>query len=546
MKTETYVYGVEPVNGYDAWALFEACALGDKPAAASLLANDPRLANAQYWYQFPIHLAVFAGQTEIVELLLAQGADAGQSRYTYHSWDKLLQCATERGYVQIAALLQDAMQDRFGFAPEFDQLKQAIIDRDPQQIDAVLREQPHLAQASDALGNNALHWSVITRQLGLLKRFVDSGTPIDAQRADGQTPVLLAANGATDYWHRGWRGRSHPSLRNNWILAGSLLALGAGYTFSVAIAAGDQERVAELLRQDPGLATRLDSARANPLTYAAREGYLHLVRLLLEHGANPNAPEESAPDGAALFQACCANHVEVAKLLLEHGANPNAGVDSSGCCLTICEVYLGDRAKPIQQLLRSYGATTPPYALNARQLKQALLEGHDVVRHEEFLDCVLGQRSRALLDLYLEADPSAVQHLSFDSILAFPRTSALVHDLLARGLDPNGTDWLGKTPLHACARAGARSAAALLLDAGADINARELEHQATALATAVREADPQNPEQSQRQLKMVELLLKRGAATSQPNDEPWSTPLTLASVRGQLALVELLRRHSAT
>jgi len=34
----------------------------------------------------------------------------------------------------------------------------------------------------------------------LIDRFVELGTPIDAQRADGQTPVLLAANGATDYW----------------------------------------------------------------------------------------------------------------------------------------------------------------------------------------------------------------------------------------------------------------------------------------------------------------------------------------------------------
>ena len=33
MKTRTYVYGVEKLNGFDAWALFEACALGDVPKA---------------------------------------------------------------------------------------------------------------------------------------------------------------------------------------------------------------------------------------------------------------------------------------------------------------------------------------------------------------------------------------------------------------------------------------------------------------------------------------------------------------------------------
>ncbi len=61
MKTKNYVYGVETLNGYDAWALFEACALGDVPKVNSLLAKDRRLVNVQFWYRFPIHLAVYAG-----------------------------------------------------------------------------------------------------------------------------------------------------------------------------------------------------------------------------------------------------------------------------------------------------------------------------------------------------------------------------------------------------------------------------------------------------------------------------------------------------
>src|SRR5713101_7449973 len=77
MKTKTYVYGVEKLNGYDAWALFEACALGDVPKVKSLLAKDPRLVNAQFWYQFPIHMAVRAGHADIVKLLLDRGADPG-------------------------------------------------------------------------------------------------------------------------------------------------------------------------------------------------------------------------------------------------------------------------------------------------------------------------------------------------------------------------------------------------------------------------------------------------------------------------------------
>src|SRR5258706_975739 len=217
------------------------------------------------------------------------------------------------------------MQKRFNYTPDFDELKEAIIARDSRKIHAVPARQPKLTLASDALGNNAIHWSVITRQLGLIERFIGLGTPIDAERADGKTPVLLAVNGARDYWYRETRDRSHPSLRNTSVMVGSLLAQGADYTISAAAAVGDQERVEQLLKKDAGLARRLDSARISPLSYAAGGGYLHIVRLLLDHRADPNAPEESAPNGQALFNSVCRNHPDIPRVLFEPLAKAKVG-----------------------------------------------------------------------------------------------------------------------------------------------------------------------------------------------------------------------------
>jgi ankyrin repeat protein len=314
----------------------------------------------------------------------------------------------------------------------------------------------------------------------------------------------------------------------------------------VAATIGDQERVEELLRKDDGLARRLDSARVSPLSHAARAGHLHIVRLLLEHGADPNTPEELASDGRALFEACCANHLEVAELLLEHGADPNAGLDSSGCCLTIGKVYHGDRAKPLQQLLRRYGAYSPPYAMNAQQMKQAIRDSHEVVRDGEFPENVLRQRDAELLDLYLDSDPTAPERLDFRGVVTYPGAPALVRKLLARGLDPNRPDWLGKTFLHACAENGDRSIAALFLDAGADLNARDLEFKGTPLAAAVRScfAD-EDRVQFQRGRRMIRFLLKHGAATNLPGDEPWATPLAWARKRSLADVEEMLLKHGA-
>ena len=176
---------------------------------------------------------------------------------------------------------------------------------------------------------------------------------------------------------------------------------------------------------------------------------MHIVRLLLEHGADPNIPEGDAPDGLALYLACAGNHLEVARLLLEHGANPNAGLDSCMHCVNITRVYHGEQAEPLEQLLRRHGAYTQPYHMTVRQMKQAIRDGHEVTRHPEFLGNMMGKRNAELLDLYLDSDPAVIDRMGDE--LAYPWSAALVRKLLARGLDPNRPDWLGKTFLHACA-----------------------------------------------------------------------------------------------
>jgi ankyrin repeat protein len=179
--------------------------------------------------------------------------------------------------------------------------------------------------------------------------------------------------------------------------------------------------------------------------------------------------------------------------------------------------------------------------MSAQQMKQAIRDGHEVVRHEEFCGNVMGTRDLELLELYLDSDPSALDQLNLGSIVAWPRSASLVRKLLARGLNPNRTDWLGKTFLHACAELGDRSIAAILLDAGADINARDVEFQGTPLAAAVRACCAvEDPKQAERARRMVEFLLKRGARANLPGDELWATPMAWATRHGRGDLVELL------
>lgn len=72
----------------------------------------------------------------------------------------------------------------------------------------------------------------------------------------------------------------------------------------------------------------------SPLMFAARDGRMELVQLLLDERANVNAEEE---DGyRALHFACMYGHPDVACLLIEHGANPDALTHSNYRPLDLC------------------------------------------------------------------------------------------------------------------------------------------------------------------------------------------------------------------
>jgi len=65
-----------------------------------------------------------------------------------------------------------------------------------------------------------------------------------------------------------------------------------------------------------------DEKGFTPLHYAAREGHVDLVKLLMSYGADLNARNED--EWTPLHKASLHGHVEVIKLLLAGGADVNA------------------------------------------------------------------------------------------------------------------------------------------------------------------------------------------------------------------------------
>jgi ankyrin repeat protein len=332
-------------------------------------------------------------------------------------------------------------------------------------------------------------------------------------------------------------------LRGDAPTARWLVERGAVQDVVIAAALGDLALVRRLIDEDP---KRIDEARPSgkrALSSAVEFGHEAVVRLLLERGANPNAPDGiTAPRGAALHAAARAGDRSLVELLLERGADPNAGIDSSG------SATFAAHTPELRALLMARGGRLDAYDL------VWLGEDEEVVRRvREDPECAnagcggvfaaaaaRGKRDLVvrLLDAGARVPPMVTGCRSY-----FARDPAILSLLLASGMNPDLPNWQHATPLHdLCGRDGRGRAndhrlecAGLLLDAGATLSARDEDHRSTPLAWAARSDLPD----------MVELLLSRGAPTNLPDDPPWATPLAWAVRRGHAEVVSLLRRAGA-
>jgi ankyrin repeat protein len=311
----------------------------------------------------------------------------------------------------------------------------------------------------------------------------------------------------------------------------------------MAAAKGDLARVRELLEQGPTLANRVADYGSYyvgcgaPLKNAALGGNIEIVKLLLEYGADPNLPEEGiAPRGHALHMAVCYGHIEIVRLLLEHGAYPSVEVESSADTLSAAlgeAGYSTERNQEMVDLLCSYGAARPVHLLahcNDLQTAAAVFAANPGLADDTDALGSAGSHE-AFVRLMLRYQPDLPKRRAIGG-----GTRAITELLFQHGMNANQPNWLRITPLHHFAGSGDVENAAIFIEHGADLNAREEEFCSTPLGWAARCG----------KTRMVELLLRRGAKPNLPDDFPWATPLQWATRRGHDEIVRILTEYEKT
>lgn len=533
MQTDRFVRGPTPMNGHDAWAIMRAALIGDIDTARGLIGRDPNLVHADYDYEHPLSLAVLGGHEEMARLLIDAGADPGRSRSAINDWYDLQERATERAWPALSDVLSRAMTDRFKYAPDYEDLSHAVFTRRRDKMAAVLKSRPHLSVAADAMGNTAIHWAVLTRQISQIPYFIMAGMDINARRMDGRSALDLVLDymegGGHGYWFKPHSLDLADEDRDLWAVADQLIDFGAARSLSTAAAMGDEVGVRHFLEVSSEAARTLDVAWHSPLSMAAAWGRSAVVDLLLAAGADPNMPEVNAPRGAALFKASAGNQVETARLLLEAGADPNADYDSSGCCLDIvCHKHPHD-CKAMQDVLISYGAKTPIWGMDAGMMKEAMRADPQWLKDPYFQHLMFHQDGEDLIEDALTVDPSFVE-----TVAILPRDAAAMDRLLKAGLHPDTCDWLGTTLMHRATERNDTAIVRRLLAAGASIDAIDFRSGGAALATAARSGHEE----------MCAFLLARHA---DPNlaDGPWALPVRRSVVAGHGRVADLLTNHGA-
>ncbi len=425
-----WAYGCS--GGRSAWAgeIHDAAAAGDLAKAEKLLASDPKLLTADDDHgDNPLHVAALNGRVDIAKLLLARGADVNAASHGGFEMTPLF-CAIYNGHRDIVEMLLAAGAD---------------------------------ANARLTGGKTTVHFAARGGYTEIAALLIAKGVEVNTKDEYGETPLggaagnnnravaeLLAAKGAElDICAACWLGRAD---RVKALLDADPRLISATYKGETAgktpicwAADGGNSEVINLLVAR-GADVRAVTKRGTPLEWAAARGHVDAVVLLIAKGADVN---QKASDGRPLHSAAAAGHKLVVETLIAKGADVNARDDSGNTALFFAA---WEGHKDVAELLIARGADvnakcgfgTPPLLIAAQQ------------GHGEVADLLIAKGAKA--DIFCAA-----------ALGREDRVRALLKE------DPTSVRARGprkRTALFFAAQAGRTKVVEVLLDAGAEIDAR--------------------------------------------------------------------------
>ena len=347
-------HGPWSCRGCDVWDTLSAAAAGDAATLRRLLASDPNLYRAEYWYTQPLDLAVREGHLEAVRILLEAGADPGRVGLGAES---LVTMARDRGHERVTACWRKRARAAADGRRRRPPTTRSIWRPTPRTCAraGLARRRTRPRAPERPRGGTPLHRAVAASAREVVGLLLDRGADLHALHGDG--PGSERGYAAADFQPIDlalWTGPFW-GVRGDFETARLLLARGAAYDLTSPPPSATSrgcEGCWTAIRRRPAARDPAASARCpRPSSSAIRRSFA----CCSTRGADPNAPEgATAPRGVALHAAARAGDRELVELLLAHGADPNGGIDSSGSATYVA------RTPEIRALLMARGGTSTP------------------------------------------------------------------------------------------------------------------------------------------------------------------------------------------
>ncbi|HUU18847.1 MAG TPA: ankyrin repeat domain-containing protein [Sedimentisphaerales bacterium] len=495
------------------------------------------------WYDWtPLHFAAQAGQTDVVEYLIAQGADV-------HAEDirgeTPLQLAASQDHKDVAELLIENGAD----------VSLDIVTRlgDMARVKSLIEDGADV-NAENISGETPLHTAAATGHSEMAELLIAKGADVNAENRQGETPLKFAAD------------KGHKEIVE------LLIENGADVSLHVVARLGDLARVKSLIEN--GADVNAEEREETPLHAAAAKGHKEIAELLIAKGADVNAKTWDYPplswavwnedrdmikllvtkgtdvnfvaedDWPFLHYVVLNNDRELVELLLAHGAKLNVK-DKRG--RTAFRIAVSSGHRDLVEFLVSKGAAAPEFHLAAflgdlDSVTSLVEEGMYVDTKDElgwtplYWAVSTAQEEVAEFLIGKGADVDVRTKSNSTSLHQAARSGAakLVELFISKGVDSNARDEDDSTPLHWAAAGGHKNVVKFLIANGAEVKAKEKSgntplHEAAAAGHA----------------SIVEILLGKGADVN-AKGRRGRTALTLANNKGHTEIVELLLKHGAT
>ena len=262
-------------------------------------------------------------------------------------------------------------------------------------------------------GRLKLHRAAVEGDLDAYPKSNRSGRDFDPVDSYGVTPLMLAA------------GHGHSEVAERLLILGASVSVrdARGRTpLHFAAQANDAESAEHLLEAGSDIEAR-DEIGRTPLHTAVDHGHIEVARVFLARGADANAHDEEYVS-FPLHLAARGNHSTIVPILVQHGARLEEGNEARRTPLHVASAY--GSIDTVRTLIRA---------------------GADVNQRDHNQESPL---HRACF----------FQHLD------------VIEALIASGVDVNAADITGETPLHVSAAMNRELAAGLLMQHGAQIEAR--------------------------------------------------------------------------